>query len=158
MRERQPGGRRPGQPAKRGRAERQRQHLGNVTATGGDHRAKRQRLHRRQRDVNGGTLTIGQAGGGHLTVGGGMNVGGSSSLVAGSTAAAISGNLNYTSSSNSTFSGAILGAGVGCDARFAGRHHADALGLESVRRRHVVRGRHAQDEQLGGSGQRRTDT
>jgi fibronectin-binding autotransporter adhesin len=61
--------------------------------------------------INSGTATIGQQGpGSYLTIGSGVNVSGSGSIVASSTAAMILGNLNYTSSANSTYSGAIVGA------------------------------------------------
>ena len=60
--------------------------------------------------LNSGTLTVGQAGsGGYLNVGGGIDINGSSSVAAGNTAAALSGNLNYTSSSSATFAGNIFG-------------------------------------------------
>ncbi len=84
--------------------------LGNVTVTGGSIAQNASLNIAGNVTVNSGALTIGPAGVGHVTVGGGINVGGSGALVAASTAAALSGNLNYTSSANSTYSGAIVGA------------------------------------------------
>ena len=59
-----------------------------------------------------GSLTVGQSGvGNYLNTVGGVNIGGTGTLVASSTAATITGSLNYTSSSNSTYSGIIVGSG-----------------------------------------------
>ena len=59
-----------------------------------------------------GTLTVGQTGiGDYLKTTGGVNVSGSATITTGSAGARINGNLNYTSSSNSTFSGVLEGTG-----------------------------------------------
>jgi len=59
-----------------------------------------------------GALTVGQTGtGDYLKTLGGLSVAGNATLAAGSTGAQLNGNLNYSSSSNSTFSGVIAGAG-----------------------------------------------
>jgi fibronectin-binding autotransporter adhesin len=59
-----------------------------------------------------GTLTVGQTGiGDYLKTTGGVNVSGSATVTTGSAGARINGNLNYTSSSNSTFSGVVEGTG-----------------------------------------------
>jgi autotransporter-associated beta strand protein len=59
-----------------------------------------------------GTLTVGQAGvGNYLNTIGGVNVNGSGSLAASSTAATITGSLTYASSTSSTYSGVIVGSG-----------------------------------------------
>jgi len=61
--------------------------------------------------ISSGVLALGQQGtGNYLSVGGGVNIGGSGSLTAANSGAAISGNLVYTSSASSTYSGTILGA------------------------------------------------
>lgn len=61
--------------------------------------------------ISTGTLTLGEEGVGNcLSVRGGVNIGGSGMLLAGGGGAAISGNLNYSSSASSTYSGTILGA------------------------------------------------
>jgi autotransporter-associated beta strand protein len=59
-----------------------------------------------------GSLTVGQSGvGDYLNTIGGLNIAGTGTLAASSTAATISGSLTYASSSNSTYSGVISGSG-----------------------------------------------
>ena len=88
--------------------------------------------------LNSGTLTVGQAGaGGYLNVGGELYINGSSCVLAGSTSAAISGNLDYTSSSNTTFAGNIVGPTSSVTLNSPSGTVLTLSGLESVRRRHV---------------------
>ena len=76
-------------------------------------RARRQRQHRGQRDPStpGRSPSASKHSGNWLSVGGGVNVGGSGVLVAAAgPARRFSGSLTYTSSASSTYSGTILGA------------------------------------------------